>query len=556
MEFAAFADRAAAIEAESADLDVIARVTALFEAAEADLPIVARFVQGRVFPAWSSRTLDIGPNLCYEALARAAAPTVAVADIEDRLAEAGDIGAVAADLDLGGQQGLAAFGAGTESLCVEDVFAELDGIAAATGAGSQDRKLEGLFGLFTRCSPPEARYLARLVLGEMRIGVGEGTVRDAIADAFEIPSERVERALMVANDCGLVAERTRDEGLAGLEDIQLKLGRPVQSMLAQAGTIEDAFETWGDAVVEYKYDGARVKAHYDGESTSLFSRNMEDVTAALPEIVEFIEAHAANPAILDGEVLAIDADGEPLPFQQVLRRFRRKHDVEQTREDVELEVQFFDCLHRDGRDLIDEPLADRHAALADVLDAGVAVHERCSSPEEARRVEAEAIAGGHEGVMLKDPEAPYRPGRRGQRWLKVKPDVETIDCVVTGAEWGEGRRANLLGTYELSVRSADGFVTVGNVATGFTDEDLEELTNRLEPLVTARSGQHVELEPAVVFEIGYAEIQTSPTYDSGYALRFPRFVAVREDQSPTDADTLERVEALANPASDTSTEPK
>ncbi|MFB6361840.1 MAG: ATP-dependent DNA ligase LigA [Halobacteriales archaeon] len=556
MEFAAFAQRAADIEAETADLEIIAGVSALFEEAESALPIVARFVQGRVFPAWSSKSLDIGPNLCYAALARAAGPVISVEDIENRLAEVGDVGAVAADLDLGGQQGLGAFGEGSQELSVADVYEEFQGIAAATGAGSQDRKLEGLFGMFTRCSPAEARYIARIVLGEMRIGVGEGTVRDAIADAFGVSTEQVERALMVSNDCGLVAETARDQGVAGLTDIQLELGRPVKSMLAQAGTIEDAFDDWEDAVVQIKYDGARVQSHYDGEATRVFSRNMEDVTEALPEIVEFVEANAREPAILDGEVVAIDADGEPLPFQQVLRRFRRKHDVEQTREAVELEVQFFDCLHRDGTDLIDEPLARRHSALAEVLDAGIAAHERCPSPEDARRVEAEAIADGHEGVMLKDPTSPYRPGRRGQRWLKVKPAVETLDCVVTGAEWGEGRRANLLGTYELSVRSEDGLMTVGNVATGFTDADLERLTDRLEAHVTARSGQQVELEPAVVFEIGYAEIQTSPTYDSGYALRFPRFIAVREDQSPADADTLERVEALAGQSVENSAESK
>lgn len=549
MQFAAFAERAAEIEAEPADLAIVAHVTELFEAAGPALPIVARFVQGRVFPAWSSQTLDIGPQLCYEALARAAGPNVAVAGIEDRLADHGDIGAVAASLDLGGQRGLAAFGGGDASLDVEALYTELEGIAAASGSGSRDRKLEGLFGLFTRCSPAEARYLARLVLGDMRIGVGEGTVRDAVAAAFDVPAERVERAIMVTNDCGFVAETARDDGPDGLNELRLELGRPVQSMLAQAGTVGEAFEAWGDAITEIKYDGARVQAHHDGEAVTLFSRNMEDVTDPLPEVVEFVEAHADGPAILDGEVVAVDADGEPLAFQHVLRRFRRKHDVERTREAVELEPHFFDCLHADGADLVDRPLAERQAELAAVLDAGIAVHERCSTAEAARQLEAESLADGHEGVMLKDPTAPYRPGRRGKQWLKVKPEVETLDCVVTGAEWGEGRRATLLGTYQLSVRTDDGFVTVGNVATGFTDEDLEALTDRLEPHIASQSGQQVELEPAVVFEVGYAEIQSSPTYESGYALRFPRFVAVREDQSPADADRLERVEALADGAS-------
>jgi DNA ligase-1 len=545
MEFAAFAERAAEIEAETADLEIVEQVAALFVAAGEALPVVARFVQGRPFPAWSSETLDIGPQLCYEALARAAGPNVTTGDIEDRLAEHGDIGSVAASLDLGGQQGLAAFGEGDDRLTLQVVHTELAGIAEAAGAGSQDRKLEGLFGLFTRCTANEARYLARLVLGDMRIGVGEGTVRDAVAAAFDVPAERVERAIMVSNDCGLVAETARDGGVEGLDGIRIDVGRPVQSMLAQDGTPADALESWGEAVVEYKVDGARIQAHHDGESVALFSRNMEDVTEPLPEVVEFVEDHVAGPAILDGEVVAIDDDGEPLPFQHVLRRFRRKHDVERAREAVELRPYFFDCLHAGGEDLVDRPLADRRERLAATLGEGLVDHERCSDIEAVRGIESEALADGHEGVMLKNPDAPYRPGRRGRHWLKVKPDVATLDCVVTGAEWGEGRRANRFGTYELSVRIGGGLVTVGNVATGFTDEDLEVLTERLEPHVRSRAGQRVELEPAVVFEVGYAEIQRSPTYDSGYALRFPRYVALREDQSPEDADTLDRVRELA-----------
>ncbi len=545
MEFAAFAARAAAIEAEDADLAVVDAVADLLGAAGDDLPVVSRYVQGRVFPAWRSTTLDVGPRLCYEAIARAAGRNVSADDVEDRLAERGEIGDVAASYDLDGQRGLAAFGEGGGALTVAEVHAELSAIAAAEGDGSQERKLGALFGLFTRCAPDEARYLARLVLGEMRIGVGEGAVRDAVAAAFDVPVDAVERALMVSNDFGHVAETAREAGVDGLAAIRLEVGRPVGSMLAQDGTVADALESWGEAVVEWKYDGARVQLHYDGRSVSAFSRNLEDVTDALPEVVEFVEAHTDGPAILDGEVVAVDADGEPLPFQAVLRRFRRKHDVERAREAVELRPHFFDCLHAAGEDLLNRPLAERQARLDGLLDAGVAERERCADAEAARAVEAAALAAGHEGVMCKDPGSAYRPGRRGRRWLKVKPEVDTLDCAVTGAEWGEGRRATLLGTYELSVRTDDGYAPVGKVATGFSDEDLAALTERLRPHVRAEAGQRVDLEPAVVFEVGYAEIQRSPTYGSGFALRFPRFLGVREDKSPGDADTLERVEALA-----------
>ncbi|MFT4905626.1 MAG: DNA ligase-1 [Natronomonas sp.] len=547
MEFAEFAARADEIEAEPADLKTVGLVANLFEDAGDELSIITRFVQGRVFPAHDGTKLDIGPSLCYEALAKAAGTNVSAEDIEARLADIGEIGAVAEGLDLGGQQGLAAFGAGDgqDGLTVAEVDAELRGLAAAAGAGSTDTKLDTLFGLFNRAEPLEARFLARLVLGEMRIGVGEGTVRDAIAEAFEVSVESVERALQVSNDCGLVAETARDEGTAGLDSVHLEIGRPVKAMLAQAGTAVDALESWNTAAVETKFDGARVQVHYDGDTVQLFSRNLEDVTDPLPEVVEFVDDQLDVPAILDGEVVAIDDAGDPLPFQEILRRFRRKHDVAATREDVAVELNAFDCLHADGEDLLDEPLTARHECLSGLLDAGVSELTITSEADQVADLEAAALEAGHEGIMLKNPESAYTPGNRGQNWLKRKPDVETLDLVVTGAEWGEGRRANVLGTFLLSARDGDDYETLGKVATGITDEELADLHELLEPHVRSETGTEVDIEPAVVFEVGYEEIQASPTYSSGYALRFPRFVGVRADKSPADADSLDRIERLA-----------
>ena len=544
MEFATFAERVAEIEAESADIETVALVAELFWDAGDDLPMLARFVQGRVFPAHVSRTLDVGPQLCYAALARAAGPNVTIDDVEEELADRGEIGDVAASYDLGGQQGLDAFGSGREPLTVAEVDRTLRNLAAAEGSGSQDRKLDLLFGLFTRTSAEEARYLARLVLSEMRIGVGEGTVRDAVAEAFDVPIDAVERALQVTNDCGLVASVAREDGESGLSDQTLSVGRPVKPMLAQAGTVTDALDEWGAAAVEWKFDGARVQVHHDGAETHVFSRNMEDVTDALPEVVSFVGDNLDVPAIFDGEVVAVNEDGDPRPFQAVLRRFRRKHDVEEAREAVELRVYAFDCLHADGEDLLDAPLTERHDRLEAVLDDGVSTQQVERDPEAIADIEANALDAGHEGIMLKNPDSRYTPGRRGQQWLKRKPDVETLDLVVTGAEWGEGRRAQHFGTFLLSVRDGDDYETVGKVATGITDEELADLTDRLESHVRQESGQEVDLEPAVVFEVGYEEIQRSPTYSSGYALRFPRFLGVRKDKDPMDADTLDRMERI------------
>ena len=607
MQFADFAARAAELEAEPGDHATVAGVRRLLGEADEDLPTVVRFLQGRVFPAWDGRTLDVGPALLRAAIARAAGANVDADDVEDRLADLGEIGAVAAAYDFGGQRGLGSFGGGDpDALTVAEVDERLREVATAEGDGSEDRRIEVLFGLFNRASPAEARFLARLVLGTMRIGVGEGAVRDAIAAAFlepapndnaadavsgddtvdgtdvdsadtgdnaaanddaaAAPSEEavaaVERALQVSNDYGRVAVVARDEGRAGLDAMGLEVGRPVQAMLAQAGTATDGIDAWGAAVVETKFDGARVQVHHDGDETRIFSRNMENVTDPLPEVVEFVEAELNGPAVLDGEVVAVGDEGDPLPFQEVLRRFRRKYEVERMREEVRVELRAFDCLHADGDDLLDAPLTDRRNRLDDLLGDTDAVEEivRTADPDEVAATERAALDAGHEGVMLKDPDSAYEPGKRGRNWLKRKPDVETLDLVVTGAEWGEGRRANLLGTFLLSARvdgeaadagggqaaGGDEYRTIGKVATGITDEKLESLTELLEPHVVSEDGQDVSIDPAVVFEVGYEEIQPSPTYESGYALRFPRFVSVRSDKSPADADTVSRVARLAD----------
>ncbi|QUO47376.1 ATP-dependent DNA ligase LigA [Halorubrum ruber] len=612
MEFAALAERAERVAANDGDIETTLAVADLLADAGAadrdeddgtepdgstdDLPVVVRFLLGRVFPAHDTRTLDVGPALCREAIARAAGQNVSAADVEDRLAERGEIGAVAAEYDFGGQQGLAAFGSGRDALTVAALDAELRDLAAESGDGSESRKRDALFGLFTRCSPSEAAFLARLVLGEMRLGVGEGTVRDAVAEAFLVRDETpkdadaeaadeprlaapedavaaVERALQVTNDYGRVAVRARDEGLAGLREESLRVGRPVQAMLAQAGTATDAVDAFGEVAVETKFDGARVQVHYDpgtdGDSAlgpRLYSRNMDDVTEALPEIVEFVAERVDVPAILDGEVVAVDEEGNPLPFQEVLRRFRRKHDVDRMRETVSLRLHAFDCLHADGDDLLDRPLRDRHERLRRVLPDAAADLTLADDPRAIAAAERTALDAGHEGVMLKNPDAAYTPGDRGRDWLKRKPDVETLDAVVVGAEWGEGRRAELFGTFLLAVRAEDdasdapdrdaadrddddlapaGYATVGKVATGITDEALADLTERLEPHVVDETGTTVAFDPELVVEVGYEDIQTSPTYSAGYALRFPRFVGVREDKGVDDADSLARVRRLA-----------
>jgi DNA ligase-1 len=536
MRWEGFAERADRLASVSGDHDKVDEVAALLRDAD-ETGVVARFVQGRVFPAWDDTKLDVGPALLYDALALAGDETAEV--IEGRVAEAGDVGDVAAELGLGGQM---TFGGTPDT--VEDVSATLREVAEGEGEGSEETKRRTLANLFIERSPAGAKYLARLVLGEMRLGVGEGTVRDAVAEAFGVGTGSVERGLMVTNDIAEVAETARDEGEDGLAALEMRLGRPVKPMLAQTGEAPDAFDGADEAVVEWKYDGARLQVHA-GDETRLFSRSLEDLTDSLPDVVERIEEDAEGNVILDAEVVAVE-DDEPLPFQEVLRRLRRKHRVEEMRDEVALELHVFDILY-DGEDgaVIDEPLRDRYARLDRVVDGTRARFRFVGGADEVRRERRDAVEAGHEGVMVKNPESAYSPGARGGDWLKMKPEPETLDLVVTGGEWGEGRRASLVGSFVLGARSRDGgYETVGKVATGLTDEELERLTDRFEGLIEAEDGKEIGFQPSVVFEVGYEEIQRSPEYASGYALRFPRFVRTRDDKDPDDADTVERIEGL------------
>ena len=542
MEFEEFAERAEVTESLSGDHEKVDEVASLLSDAD-DVRVAARFVQGRVFPAWDDRKIDVGPSLLYDAVALAGEDSAD--EIEDRVAEKGDVGEVAQELGFGGQQ---TFGSTAET--VSDVYTAFESLASKEGEGSQETKVRKLGNLFMDASPLSAKYLARLVLGEMRLGVGEGTVRDAVVSAFEVDEELVERGIMLTNDTGEVAEVARDEGDEGLALLEMAVGRPVKPMLAQTTTVKNLFSDLDaeEAVVQTKYDGARLQAHI-GEETRLFSRSLEDLTNSLPDVVGTVEGELADDRdlILDAEVVAVGDEG-PLPFQEVLRRIRRKYRVEEMREEVELELYVFDILY-DGEDgaVIDEALEKRNERLVEAVGEDIVARTAYAENRESiRREENVALDAGHEGVVVKDPRSVYSPGRRGKNWLKIKPEPETLDLVVTGGEWGEGRRASFVGSYLLGVRSEDGYETVGKVATGLTDERLKELTERFidDDLVVSEDGKEIEFQPSVVFEVGYEEIQRSPVYSSGYALRFPRFLGVRNDKSVEDADTVERLERI------------
>jgi len=510
-----------------------------------ELSIVAHFIMGKVFAEWSPYEMGVGPGLLYDAVKQAFG--AGKTKINRALRSTGDIGK-SLEILAGNRRQQTLF---VEDLTIKKVNASFIEIAKKGGTGSQKRKVRLLVDMLLQASPLEARYFSRLVLEELRIGVGEGIVRDAIAKAFEVDLELVERALMLTNDPGVVATFAKKYGNDGLESVELFPGRPVKMMLAQiAGGIEDALTEFESPAVEWKFDGTRVQIHKDGDVIRIYSRKLENVTKSIPEIVSIVEEKlGGNNFILDGEVIAIDEGGKPRPFQDILRRFRRKHRVEQMRNLIPLHLHIFDILYLDGRTLIDLSLSERREILEGIAvsdDAPIAKQYLQENAVAIEKIYNEALHAGHEGIMVKNRDSRYTPGKRGKNWLKIKPLMETLDLVVVGGEWGEGRRVNLIGSYRLACLDPgqDNLLEIGHVGTGLTDEKLLEFTELFSDLILNETGSRIEFKPEIVFEVAYEEIQTSTKYDSGYALRFPRLLRLREDKSVADADTIERIEQL------------
>ena len=545
--FLAFAQLCAKVEAVSGSLEKIDLVAAFLAGLdEAELSIASCFVMGTVFSPGLDLDLGVGPSILYEALARACG--CPAGQISDMLRTTGDPGLVAAGIvEKRRPLGFAAF-LESEALSITDVYERFLAIARASGKRSQDSKIKNLQFLFSQAGPLEALYIARLAIEDMRIGVGEGGVRDAVARAFAgkgADAASVERGYNLTNDMGLVAVSARR---GTLSELSVMINHPIKMMLAQLGeSIAAAIGESGTAAIEWKYDGARVQIHKDGEKVRVFSRRLENVTASLPEIVQAARQISAKSAILDGEAVAFGKDGRPMAFQQILKRFRRKYNVEKLAAQIPLRLFLFDLIYLDGRSVIDLPLRERRALLEKISDPALLADQiLTSSAGQAEEIYRQALEAGHEGLILKNPASVYAPGKRGKNWLKIKPVMETLDLVVIGAKWGEGRRASFLGSYRLAcLDEATGkLLDVGWVATGLTDESLAELTEMFRELVLLEKGMEVEIKPAVIFEVAYEEIQQSPNYSSGYALRFPRLVTVRDDKSLEEADSLERVMSL------------
>ena len=504
-------------------------------------------ILGRAFPKWSQKTLEVSGAILMENLKRVT--NVDWTAFSDAFSQTGDIGSAA----------MAVFEKSKvkrqsvlfqEPLTIIQVRRSMEAIAEAAGAGSREKKERLMTVLFSQAQPLEVKYLVKIFIGEMRTGLHEGLLEQAVAKAFNVPLAVVQRAGMALGDLGEVAALAKTGGDKSLSQVTFKVFRPVQLMLAQvADDVAEALEEHGgETAFEYKYDGARVQIHKLGNEVQIFSRRLTDVTQSLPEIVDAIKRSVASvEVILEGEVVAVDAVGVPIPFQHLMRRFKRVHEIRGTAEKIPLRLYLFDILYLNGKSLIILSYVERRKVLAESAgEIPLTTQIVTGNRDEAEKFLKASLDAGHEGVMAKKLDSPYMPGRRGKRWFKIKPVLESLDLVITAAEWGYGRRHNWLSDYYLGARDSETgeFLTVGKTFKGLTDAEIVEMTKRLKELSVGKRGHRVDVLPRVVVEIVYNEIQRSPKYKSQMALRFARITRIREDKGPEDADTVQRVRAI------------
>jgi DNA ligase-1 len=433
------------------------------------------------------------------------------------------------------------------SLEIVEVDQILQSIADVSGGGSQRLRLEILQALFSRATDAEQQFLTALLIGELRQGALEGIMLEAVAKASGISSERVRRAAMIAGDIARVARVAIEQGDGGLSQYDIQIFRPIQPMLAQsADDIPEALAGIGEAALEYKMDGARVQVHKSGDDVVVYSRSLKDVTHAVPEVVELVRALPANDLILDGEVISLQPDGRPQPFQITMRRFGRKLDVQRMRHELPMTPFWFDLLYLNGDPMLDQTQSRRFSALSELAPDSLIPNMVTGDTAAGDEFLEQALARGHEGIMAKAIGAKYAAGARGQSWVKVKR-AHTLDLVILAAEWGHGRRKGWLSNLHLGARDTEkgAFAMLGKTFKGLTDEMLRWQTQELLKLEIGRDSYTVHVEPKLVAEIAFNEIQVSPRYASGLALRFARVKRYRTDKTAAEADTFETVQRLS-----------
>ncbi len=546
--FKSLAELLKKIEATKKRLEIIGMTADFLRCLDAEeVEPAVSMILGRAFPKWSQKTLDVSWTTLSGLLMRITEVDWNV--FREAFSSTGDVGAAAKAIfekTKVKKQALLL----EKTLTITEVRRLLESISGTAGSGSREKKERLIAALLSQASPVEAKYLVKIFVGEMRTGLYEGLMEQAVAKAFDIPLAYVQKASMAMGDIGEVAAIAKTEGKARLSQIGFQVFRPVKLMLAQvASDVGEALAEHGDRTAfEYKYDGARVQIHKQDDEVRVFSRRLTDVTQSLPEVVEAVKANIeADKAIVEGEIIAVDENGYPIPFQHLMRRFKRIHEVRGMAEKIPVRLYLFDILYLDGESLISLPYLQRRKFLAENAgEVPLTVQLVTDKKNNAETFLKAALDAGHEGLMAKKLDSPYTPGTRGKRWFKIKPVLEPLDLVITAAEYGYGRRHSWLSDYYLAARDAvtGEFMNVGKTFKGLTDAEIIEMTRRLKELIMREEGNRVVVLPKIVVEVAYNEVQKSPKYKSAMALRFARISRIRDDKSPEDADTIEKVREI------------
>ncbi|MBN1175652.1 ATP-dependent DNA ligase [Candidatus Woesearchaeota archaeon] len=546
------------------------------EESEETIEETVLLLQGRVFPEWDSQTVGMAAKLALKAISRATGH--GESEVEKVFKKHGDIGNTVEELVKRKRQQTLF----SSDLTLKDVFQTLQKLASLEGMKSQDVKMSELSKLLTSAKPIEAKFIIRTVLEDLRVGIAGGTMRDAITYAFftdtviydkennaiihegqfskeEIQQlmEKVKRAFDLTADYAKVI--THLQKGKSLDEFKLTAGSPCKVMLARKErTFTDAFARTGfPARLEYKYDGFRMQIHKKGKEIKLFTRRLEDVTKQFPDVEKAILKHVTvDECIIDGEAVGYDPKtGKYQPFQHISKRIRRKYDIEALAKELPVEVNIFDVLYDGNKVIIDEELPHRLLALEKIIPKDIprsivkAKGILVEKEEDAQSFYEESLAAGNEGVMIKDMKGLYEPGGRVSAWIKMKPIMDELDLVITEAEWGNGKRSAWMTSFTLAVQDEDGnILEIGKVGTGLKEiaEDEEtvtfaRLTELLKPLIIGEDGKNVRVQPEIILMIAYEEIQKSPTYSSGFALRFPRVLNIRNDKSIDDIATMDDI---------------
>ncbi|MBI2134244.1 ATP-dependent DNA ligase [Candidatus Woesearchaeota archaeon] len=533
----------------------------LKKASDEELQMVMLLLEGRIYPAWDRREAGVATQMMLKAISHAVG--TGINDVQAEWKMTGDLGKVSENLISKKKQATLR----REELDVAKVFSNLRRLNEISGNGSVDRKIQLIAELLSSASPNEARYITRTVLQQMRVGIGAGTLRDAIVHAFiEEPNqnrriaEQVQEAYDLTSDFGEVAKAIKSGGIKGIESIKLSIGNPIKVMLAlKVDTIEEGFEKAGRPMqAEYKMDGFRVQIHKKDEDITVFTRRLENVTKQFPEIAEYAKKHVnGEEFILDAEAAGYDPKSKKyLPFQSISQRIKRKYDIERMATQFPVEVNVFDVIWHNGKNMISEPFRNRRKLIERIVED----RERKIRPskkivtdndKEIEEFFREAKEMGNEGLMFKNLDAPYKPGARVGHMLKYKKTMENLDLAIVKAEWGEGKRSMWLSSYTIACRKGNKLLEVGKVSTGLKEKpeeglSFDEMTKMLKPLIIGEEGKTAIVKPEIVIEVGYEEIQKSPTYESGFALRFPRIITMRQDKGIEDISSMEMVEQYYN----------